>query len=73
MPYEAVTTLSAVLVRLRWFFLGVLSSLGALGWLAVQVRKARERLTPANLARRGARGVADTLEVIAERVAPSHD
>ncbi len=62
-----------MLVRLRWFLLGALSSAGALGWLAVQVKRARERLTPANLARRGARGFADVLDALAERVAPGGD
>ena len=62
-----------MLVRLRWFVLGVLSSVGALGWLAVQVKRARERLTPANLARQGARGFADALDLLAERVAPDKD
>ena len=61
-----------MLIRLRWFLLGVLSSVGALGWLAVQVKRARERLTPGNLARQGARGFADVLDTIAERVAPPH-
>ncbi len=62
-----------MLIRLRWFVLGVLSSVGVLGWLAVQVKRARERLTPANLARRGARGFADVLDSLAERVAPEQD
>jgi hypothetical protein len=47
--------------------------MGALGWLAVQVKRARERLTPANLARQGARGFADALDALAERVAPRSD
>jgi hypothetical protein len=59
-----------MLVRLRWFLLGALTSAGALGWLAVQVKRARERLTPANLARRGARRVADGVDALAEWVAP---
>ncbi|MFQ5554307.1 MAG: hypothetical protein ACE5GC_02910 [Acidimicrobiia bacterium] len=62
-----------MLVRLRWFVLGALSSIGVLGWLAVQVKRARDKLTPANLARRGAHGFADALDALAERVAPTGD
>jgi len=62
-----------VIVRLRWFFLGALSSIGAIGWLVVKVKRARERLTAANLARSSVRSFADALDAIAERVAPSQD
>jgi hypothetical protein len=60
-----------MLVRVRWFVLGALSSMGAMAFVAAQVKKARERLTPANLARGGARSLASLLDAAADRVAPA--
>lgn len=57
-----------MLLRIRWFIMGALASLGVFGYLAKQLRKARERITPRNLARRGMRGVADVLDEAADRV-----
>lgn len=57
-------------MRIRWFIVGALASLGVVGYLAAQVRKARERLTPRNLARRGLSGVADLLDTASDAVRP---
>jgi len=57
-----------MLLRIRWFIMGALASVGVFGYLAKQLRKARERITPRNLARSGMRGVADVLDDAADRV-----
>lgn len=59
-----------MLLRIRWFILGAAASLGVVGYLANQLRKARERLTPRNLANSGMRGVADLLDTAADAVQP---
>lgn len=59
-----------MLVRLRWFLYGMLVTLAAVTYMASQVRRARERLTPRNLARSGAGGLADWLDATADRIAP---
>lgn len=59
-----------MLLRIRWFVLGALSSLGAIAYLAVQVRIARERLSPAALRRSGSRTVTTLLDRTADRLAP---
>ena len=60
-----------MLLRIRWFLLGALSSLGTIAYLAVQVRRARERLSPSALARSGSRTVTTILDRTADRIAPS--
>jgi hypothetical protein len=57
-----------MLLRIRWFIMGAMASVGAIGYLANQLRKARERITPRNLARGGLLGVADLLDDAADRV-----
>jgi hypothetical protein len=59
-----------MLLRIRWFIMGALASVGALSYLATQVRKARERLTARNLANSGMRGVASLLDSAAAAVQP---
>jgi hypothetical protein len=59
-----------MLLRIRWFLLGALSSLGTIAYLAVQVRIARERLSAAALGRSGSRTVASLLDRTADLVAP---
>ena len=59
-----------MLLRIRWFVFGAVSSVGLFAYAARQLRRARERLAPRNLARKGARGVADLLGDAATRVAP---
>ncbi len=58
-------------LRLRWFTLGVLASLGLVAYVANQVRRMRERLTPENLGRGAARGVAGRLDALAQRISPT--
>ncbi len=57
-------------VRIRWFIAGVAAALGGVGYLAAQVRKARERLTPENLIAAGKNQAASWLDTLAERLAP---
>ena len=57
-------------VRLRWFVIGILSAFGLLSWLATQVKRAKEQMTPANLAKRGVRSVAGILDTTADRIDP---
>ena len=59
-------------VRIRWFVLGALSAFGVVSYLAAQVKRARQQLTPANLVRRGGSSVADALETTADRLDPRH-
>lgn len=57
-------------LRIRWFVIGVVSSLGAIAYLAALVKRARERLTTQALARSSRHGVASLLDRAADRIAP---
>jgi hypothetical protein len=57
-------------LRLRWFIMGALASLGVLGYLANQLRRARQRLTPRNLANSGLRSVARAIDNAADAIEP---
>lgn len=57
-----------MLVRIRWFLVGAVSSLGVIAYLASQIRRAREKLTPRNVARAGMQTVADALDTAARRI-----
>ena len=57
-------------VRIRWFVLGMATAFGLISYLAAQVKRARETITPANLARRGVRSVAGLLDTTADRIDP---
>ncbi len=59
-----------MLLRIRWFIVGVATSLGAISYVASQVRKARRKLTPRNLTSTGMRNVADLLDSAADAVNP---
>ena len=59
-----------MLLRIRWFLIGVLASAGGAVYVIEHLRRAREQMTPANLARGGARGVASLIEAAADRIAP---
>jgi len=59
-----------MLLRFRWFIMGVAASLGVVSYLANKLRKARERMTPRNLANTGMRGVADLIDSAADTVRP---
>jgi hypothetical protein len=58
--------------RFRWFVLGAITATGLLSYLANQVRKARERLTPRNLANSGLRGFAQALDNAADALQPGN-
>lgn len=57
-------------VRIRWFFAGAMAALGGVGFLVAQVKRARQKLTPANMMAVGKRRAAGWLDSIADRVAP---
>jgi hypothetical protein len=57
-------------VRIRWFVAGILAAMGGMGYLVNQVRRAREKLTPANLVAAGKQQAANWIDAVAERVAP---
>ena len=57
-------------VRIRWFVAGILAAVGSMGYLVTRVRRAREKLTPANLVAAGKQQAASWLDAVAERVAP---
>jgi hypothetical protein len=59
-----------MLLRVRWFTIGVLSSMGVLAYLVTQVKRARERLDARALARSGGRTVAAMLGRAATRISP---
>jgi hypothetical protein len=59
-----------MLLRIRWFVVGALASLGVVGYLTTRLRKARERLSPRNLARHTKRAVADLLDNVADTIRP---
>ena len=59
-----------MLLRIRWFILGAAASVGVVTYLANQLRRARERLTPRNLANSGMRSFAQVLDNAAQSVAP---
>jgi len=59
-----------MLLRMRWFIMGVVASFGVLSYVAAQLRKARERLTPRNIANSGMRGAARLFDTAAEAVQP---
>ena len=60
-----------MLTRIRWFILGAVTATGVLSYLANQLRKARERLTPRNLANSGLRGFAQALDNAADAIQPT--
>ncbi len=62
-----------MLLRIRWFILGAVASVGFVTYLANQLRRARERLTPRNLANTGMRSVAEMLDTAADVVAPADE
>jgi hypothetical protein len=62
-----------MLLRLRWFIMGAVASVGVVSYLATQVRKARERLTPRNIANSGMRGVANLFDTAADAVQPTRE
>jgi hypothetical protein len=62
-----------MLLRIRWFIMGAAASVGLVTYLATQVKRARERFTPRNLANSGMRGMARLLDQAADAVEPGRD
>jgi len=58
-------------VRIRWFLIGVASTLGVGMWLVTVVKRARERLTPAAMGRAAAVTGAGLLEATGRRLVRS--
>ena len=50
--------------RVRWFLYGALVAIGASAYFATKVKRMRERLTAANMAKAGALTAADGMEAI---------
>jgi hypothetical protein len=65
-----VVTIAGVLLRIRWFLVGVMSALLGVVYAGVKVRKARRRLTPASLTAGGRQAVASMLDRTADRIDP---
>ncbi|MDJ0663687.1 MAG: hypothetical protein QNJ75_03950 [Acidimicrobiia bacterium] len=59
-----------MLLRIRWFIMGAVASVGAVSYIYNQLRKARERLTARNIANAGARGVGRALEAAGAAIRP---
>jgi hypothetical protein len=59
-----------MLLRIRWFIMGAVVSVGALGYIINELRKARERLTPRHVATAGARGLGRALESAGAAIRP---
>lgn len=57
-------------LRLRWFVLGVLSTIGGGAWVLAKLRSMRARLTPANVRRASALVTADALDWAGRRFTP---
>ena len=55
-------------VRIRWFIIGAAASFGMVAYVANQLRRVRESLTAANLARGFARTAADLLDQASDRL-----
>ncbi len=62
-----------MLLRIRWFIMGAAASAGLVAYLASQVKRARERITPRNLANSGMRGVARVFDQAADAVKPERE
>jgi hypothetical protein len=62
-----------MLLRIRWFLLGVAATLGGGAYIVHQLRRMREQLAPKNVARVGVTGVADLIDAAARRIHPDAD
>ena len=59
-----------MLLRIRWFLLGVLGAVGGGAYVLVKLRAMRERLTPRNVGRAAAMAAADALDMVGSMVEP---
>ena len=57
-------------LRIRWFLLGVLTTIGSGAYLLAKLRKVRARMSRDNLKRVGATSVADVLDAAGRAVSP---
>lgn len=62
------TTLHDMLARVRWFAIGVASTIGAGAFLAGRVKAMRGRITPQTMARAGAITAAGMMEATGRRL-----
>ncbi len=60
-----------MLIRLRWFMIGVVATVATGAYIVNRVRQMREKLAPKSVARAGVHGVADLLDAAAKRIEPS--
>jgi len=59
-----------MLVRLRWFVLGFVTSVGALSYLATQVKRARQKINAEAMLRSSGRTAASLIDRAANRISP---
>lgn len=57
-------------LRMRWFVIGVIASIGLLSYLAAQVKRAREKITARAMLRSSGRTAASLLDRAADRISP---
>jgi hypothetical protein len=57
-----------MLVRIRWFLLGALTTVGGGAWMLNKFARFREHLTPGGFARLSGRAAADALDRLAVSV-----
>ncbi len=57
-------------LRLRWFVIGVVTTVGGGAYVLAKLRRLRARLTPANLRKASALSLADARDAAARAVAP---
>ena len=58
-------------MRLRWFLLGVMATVGATAYVVSRARRLRERLSAETVVRVGALTVADLMEAAGHRIKPT--
>jgi len=68
-----VSTLATMLVRIRWFLVGVAASVGGGMLVLGRLARLRRRLTPANVARASGEAAAAWLDRAADAIAGSRD
>lgn len=59
-----------MLLRIRWFVLGVLSTVGGGAYLLAKLRRVRARLSAANLRKVSAHSLADVLDAAGRAILP---
>lgn len=59
-----------MLLRIRWLAIGAALSVGAMSYLATQVKRAREKITAKAMIRSSGRTAASLLDRAANRISP---